>query len=148
MNPYNMMIKLGRLIEQGLDVDEQPKEVFNYFSVMSDFMEGKSVDAFFNVFPPIKRYEDDGTWDYFSTLRLKQKLGKTFTRESFQELLMSHCYENIYLMNLGSAFMSCISNMYEKENGRSVMEEWALKNELTVYEERKGELLPKLYRIK
>lgn len=149
MNPYNMMIKLGRLIiDKGFKVEDNPHEVFNYFSAMSDYMEGRSVNEFFTLFPPIKRYEDDGTWDYHSTLELKQKLGETFTRESFQEILMSHCYENKYIWVLGLAFMNCIDCLYEKEKGRSVMETWAIDNGLTVYEQRKGEILPKLYLIK
>lgn len=149
MNPYNMMISLGRMIvDKGLKVEEQPEEVLNYFSVMSDLMKGRSVNEFFTVFPPVKRYADDGTWDYFSTLELKQRLGETFTRESFQELLMSHCYENKYMWVLGLAFMNCISVLHEQRNGRSVMEEWAINNGLTVYEHRNGDILPKLYLIK
>lgn len=147
--PYNMIIKLGRLIRNyGFQVEDDPQGTFNYFSIMSDLMEGRSVEEFFTVFPPIKTYQDDGTWNYQSTLEFKQKLGKTFTRESFQSLLMSHCYENKYLLPLGLAFMNCISSLHEQKTGRSVMEDWAVSNGIPVYEKRNNELLPKLYRIK
>ncbi|MBT2601248.1 MULTISPECIES: hypothetical protein [unclassified Oceanobacillus] len=146
---YNMIIKLGRLIKNdGFQVKKNPQGVFNYFSLLSDLMEGRSVEEFFTVFPPIKDYEDHGSWNYQSTIELKQELGEKFTRESFQSLLMSHCYESKYLLPLGIAFMNCISLLHETRTGRSVMEDWAINNEIAVYENRNNELLPKLYRIK
>lgn len=149
MNPYNMMIKLGRaVLDNGLKVEDHLQEVFNYFSVMSDLMEGESVEEFFTVFPPIKRYVDDGSWNYDSSLKRKNNLGKTFTRESFQHLLMTSCYENKFLCALGLSFMRCISELYKRENNRSLMEEWAIQNDITVYEKRNGDFLPKLYLVK
>lgn len=143
------MIKLGRLLKNSnFKVEDNPQGVFDYFSLLSDLMEGRAVGEFFTLFPPIKEYEEFGAWNYRFTLELKEKLGETFTRKNFQSLLMSHCYESKYLLPLGLAFMNCISALHEQKTGRFVMEEWAIDHGLAVYEKRNDELLPKLYRVK
>ncbi|GGJ51347.1 hypothetical protein [Virgibacillus salexigens] len=148
-NPYNMMIELGRLIRNtNFEPKDAPDELFNYFSALSQMMEGRSVKEFFSVFPPIKRYEDDGIWNYYATIEEIAEMGTEFTKESFQHLLMKHCYENKYMQCLGLAFMDCTSQLYKRKSGRSIMEEWAIDNCITVYEKRNGEILPKLYTVK
>ncbi|WP_200411341.1 hypothetical protein [Virgibacillus salexigens] len=53
-----------------------------------------------------KRYEDDGIWNFYSNLEQIAGMDTHFTKESFQHLLMKHCYENKYMQCLGLALMN------------------------------------------
>lgn len=149
MNPYNLIIRLGRKIENpSFNPRDYPEEILELIELISLLMEGEKVSDFFTLFPPVKNYEDDGTWDYHSTLKEIENIGTHFTRDSFIELLMTHCYENDYVGNLGLAFMVCTSELYKRKTGKSAMEEFFNQNGMHVYEERNGEVLPKLYAVK
>ena len=123
---YAQLIKFGRLLksEKTLDdmANERPDLILSFvWSVEHQLMFTK-VEDFFSIFPPIKRYEEDGTWNYRSTLEMaKERLGTHFGKDDFKHLLMTHCYENKWLRQIGVGFMMSISRAHKNRTGRSML---------------------------
>ncbi|QDL76980.1 hypothetical protein D9Y32_05685 [Bacillus licheniformis] len=143
------MIILGRNMCQDIKLPkEQPEKVLSTIELIVTLMDGREVKEFFTLFPPIKYYIDDGTWNYDSTLEKMNSLGERFTSDSFLTLLMSHCYENRFIKRLGVGFMSATSKIYKRQHGISVMEKLCVENGIRVYEKKGNEIKPKFYRVK
>ncbi|PAD36349.1 hypothetical protein [Terribacillus saccharophilus] len=122
MNPYNSMIRVGRLLRhKKITPENNAAELQQYFAALESHMAGRSTEEFFKLFPPIKNYVEDGTWDYSSSLKFKKELGPFFTKESFIELLMTRCYENPFISKLGLAFMMSASALYRQQTGQSII---------------------------
>jgi len=129
ISPYAAMIKYGRILKdkenRDLIIDERPELIVNFVSLIEKELIFTPVDDFFSLFPPIKRYEDDGIWNYSSTLKMKtERLGTHFGKGDLIHLLMTTCYENKYLHILGVSLMEAISNIHSKRTGRSLMMDW------------------------
>jgi len=123
MNPYNSMIRVGRLLRHNkITPENNAVELQQYFAALESHMAGRSTEEFFTLFPPIKNYVEDGTWDYSSSLKFKQKLGPFFTKKSWNKVLMTHCYENPYISMLGTALLMSASALYRQQTGQSIME--------------------------
>ncbi|MBN6886996.1 hypothetical protein ACUXCC_002003 [Cytobacillus horneckiae] len=124
--PYNLMLILGRNIEVG--VTFPPDLMISLVDVIEKKIRWTPIDEFFQLFPPVKRYEDDGIWDYKSTLEMvANKFGETFGKDDFKYLLMTSCYENKFIQNIGFAWMDAISDLRQQQTGMSVMEEFLKK---------------------
>ncbi|PAF37863.1 hypothetical protein CHH58_06645 [Terribacillus saccharophilus] len=111
-------------------------------------MAGRSTEEFFTLFPPIKNYVDDGSWDYTSSLKFKQKLGPIFTKKSFNKLLMTHCYENPFISELGTALLMSVSTLHKRKTGRSIMETYLSGSSVPVRVEQAVPKKPHLYLVK
>jgi hypothetical protein len=123
MNPYNSMIRIGRLLRYNkITPENNAAELQQYFAALESQMAGRSTEEFFTLFPPIKDYVDNGTWDYPSSLKLKQNLGPFFTKKSWNKVLMTHCYENPFISELGTALLVSANVLYRRQTGRSMME--------------------------
>ncbi|MEK5469288.1 hypothetical protein MKY64_30250 [Paenibacillus sp. FSL R7-0210] len=124
LNPYESMIKFGRILVGAPNVDmaeQKPELIIQFVKLVEKDLLFKPIDDFFLLFPPIKRYEDDGMWDYFSTQEMRvNKLGTHFGKGDLAHLLMTRCYENKYIIELGHALISAISNIHEDQTGRSL----------------------------
>lgn len=146
--PYNLMIKMGRELVKGSKLpEEKPKMFLGFIDDVSYLMSGRKVDDFFTLFPPVKKYEDYGTWNYQSTLNFKNDLGEYFTEDSFKELLMTYCYENELIHKLGVGFMTSVSELHRQQTGKGVMEEFAIQRGLPIYQSEYGVIKPKLYLV-
>lgn len=123
-NPYESMIKFGRLLAGSPKFDlasERPELIIHFVKLIEKELLFKPVDDFFSLFPPIKRYKDDGSWDYFSTQKMrKEKLGTHFGKGDLAHLLMTTCYENKYIQALGDSLINSISEMHKLQTGRSL----------------------------
>jgi hypothetical protein len=109
-NPYNILIWMGRMLDDKFFfkyvVDQAPQVVVAYVNYLDQMMWLRPIDEFFRLFPPIKRYGDDGMWDYHSTLAMiRSEFGPIFCANDLKELLMTACYENRYVQNVGLAYM-------------------------------------------
>lgn len=129
MNPYNHLIKLGRILKDHKTASElaeqYPSETLGCIESIDRQMRFTKVSDFFSLFPPIKRYADDGVWDYKSTLSMIEKrLGTHFGKDDFKHLLMSECYENKFVHLVGYAFMCSISRIHKQRTGTSAFEKF------------------------
>ncbi|GMA52013.1 hypothetical protein GCM10025857_68190 [Alicyclobacillus contaminans] len=127
MSAYAQLIKFGRVLENhsfASDFAKQyPEEVVAFVEATDRQVRFTPVADFFSLFPPIKRYADDGMWDYHSTLRMiEERLGTHFGKDEFKHLLMSDCYENRFVHLVGYAFMLAISELYKRQTGMSAFE--------------------------
>lgn len=126
---YAQLIKFGRLLEsydkaQAM-CDEHPEVILAFVDSIERQLLWTKTDDFFSLFPPIKHYEDDGIWDYHSTMAMrKEELGTHFGKDDFKELLMNRCYENEYLQLVGIAFVWSISRMHKDQTGRSLAQDF------------------------
>lgn len=123
---YAQIINFGRILESRkyakLISEDKPEIVLGFVEAIDRQLLWTEVDKFFELFPPIKRYENDGSWDYESTQKMrKEKLGTHFGKDDFKHLLMTTCYENKFLQNIGYAFIDSISEMHKRTTGRSMM---------------------------
>lgn len=121
---YAQIIKFGRLLNNHTEAndfcDHHPEVVLQFVNAIDQQLMWTSVDEFFSVFPPIKEYRDDDTWDYKSTLKMKnERLGTHFGKDDFKHIIMTNCYENKWLHLVGISFMWSISRAYEDQTGRS-----------------------------
>ncbi|PAF34124.1 hypothetical protein CHH69_17390 [Terribacillus saccharophilus] len=149
MNPYNSMIRVGRLLRHNrITPEDNAEELQQYFTALESHMIGRSTEEFFKLFPPIKNYVEDGSWDYPSSLKFKQKLGPFFTKKSFNKLLMTHCYENPFISELGTALLMSASTLHKRKTGRSIMETYLSGSSVPVRVEQKVPKKPHLYLIK
>ncbi|MGG2091901.1 hypothetical protein AB1283_04110 [Bacillus sp. S13(2024)] len=99
MDAYNLLIRFGRFLDQGHEFE--PEIVLATIEFINKKLQWTPVEDFFRVFPPIKEFEDDGSWDYKSTLEyIKENYGERFGKDDFIDLLMTHCYENRYVREL------------------------------------------------
>lgn len=125
LNPYESMIKFGRLLVGSPDVDmplKNPELIINFVKLVEKGLLFQPIDEFFSLFPPIKRYKDDDTWDYFSTQKMrKEKLGTHFGKGDLAHLLMTTCYENRFIQELGDALIESITEMHKLTTGRSLL---------------------------
>jgi hypothetical protein len=126
---YAQLIKFGRLLENHEKAnevtDERPDIIFAFVESVDRQLLWTSTDDFFSVFPPVKRYVDDGSWDYKSTLDMRQeRLGTHFGKDDFKHLIMNSCYENKHLRLVGVSFMWAISRIHKKRTGGSLLDEF------------------------
>ena len=126
---YSQLIKFGRLLEKhhiaSNMAHERPDIILSFVEGINRQLRFTKVDEFFSLFPPIKRYEEDGTWNYKSTMEMiKNDLGSHFGKSDFIHLLTTHCYENKWLKLVGLANTLAISEMYKRQNGRSLIFEF------------------------
>jgi hypothetical protein len=149
MNPYNSMIRIGRLLRYNkITPENNAAELQEYFAALESHMAGRSTEEFFQLFPPIKRYEDDGSWHYPSSLEFKRELGPLFTKESFMELLMTRCYENPFISRLGIAFMRSAHAVYMQQTGKSMTVTYLRGSSIPVRVEQPVQKKPHLYLVK
>lgn len=125
-NAYSKLIRLGRMLKDHSHankiVDDAPEVILSIVNTIEVWLRFTPVDDFFSIFPPLKRYDDDGTWDYQSTLKMRQDLlGTHFGKDDFKHLIMSSCYENKWLRLVGVSYMWSISRIYKRENGKDML---------------------------
>lgn len=123
---YAQIIKFGRLLENHQKAkeftDDHPEVVMAFVDSIDRQLLWTSTDDFFSAFTPIKRYSDDGRWDYHSTMRMrKEQLGSHFGTGDFKDVIMSACHENKYLKLVGLSFTWSISRSHKKKTGRSLL---------------------------
>lgn len=122
-NPYNSIIIIGKALTNGM----KPADLDIVATVdnLERQLQWTRVDQFFQVFPPIKNYQEDGTWCYKSTMEMiRTEFGERFSKDDFKKLLMTRCYENRYLSALGLSWVIAVSNLRRKETGISAIEEF------------------------
>lgn len=122
---YAQIIKFGRLLknyQSASDLaDDRPDVILGFVESIDKQLQWTKIDDFFTVFTPIKRYANDDTWDYKSTMEMIQDdLGTHFGKDDFKRLIMNSCFNNKYLPLLGFAFMTSISSMHGKQTGRNL----------------------------
>lgn len=126
------MIKFGRLLVGSPKLDmasERPELIIQFVKLVEKELLFKPIDDFFSLFPPIKRYKDDGSWDFFSTQQMrKEKLGTHFGKGDLAHLLMTTCYENKFIQALGDALIESITNMHNINTGRSLLMDFLEQN--------------------
>lgn len=123
---YAQLIKFGRVLENhhraNQMCDEHPELILQFVALIDKSLRFTKVDDFFSVFTPIKRYADDGMWDYHSTMKMRQeKFGTHFGKDDFKHVIMSDCHQNKYLHLVGISFMWSISRMHEDRTGGSLL---------------------------
>lgn len=132
LNPYESMIKFGRILYGSPKIDmaeKNPELIVHFVKLVEKDLMFKPIDDFFSLFPPIKRYKDDGSWDYFSTQTMRQeKLGTHFGKGDLAHLLMTTCYENKFIQALGDSLIESITNMHRNATGRSLMMDFLEQN--------------------
>lgn len=126
---YAQLINFGRMLKNHHHAqqvcDEYPEQVLAFVNMIDQQLRFTKVDDFFSLFPPIKRYKDDGIWDYKSTMQMrKEELGSHFGKDAFKNLIMTTCYENKYLRLVGLSFMWSISRVHENRTGRDMLEDF------------------------
>jgi hypothetical protein len=123
MDAYNLLIRFGRMLEDGHKFS--PELVLSTVQYIDNNLRWTPVEDFFRLFPPLKRYEDDGSWDYNSTLDFrKERFGERFGKDDFLELLMNTTYENRFLRRVGLAFMLATSRIRKRRTGMTMVEEF------------------------
>ncbi|PAF21734.1 hypothetical protein CHH49_09840 [Terribacillus saccharophilus] len=149
MNPYNSIIRVGRFLRhKKISPDKNAVELQQYFLALESHMAGRSTEEFFELFPLIKIYMDDGSWDYPSSLKFKQKLGSFFTKHSWNKVLMTHCYENPFISELGTALLMSASTLYRRQTGQTMMETYLRGSSVPVRVEQAVPKKPHLYLVK
>jgi hypothetical protein len=123
---YAQIIKFGRLLKNHKTAndftDEHPEIVLAFVESIDKQLLWTSTDDFFSIFTPIKRYADDGMWDYHSTMKMrKERLGTHFGKDDFKHVIMTDCHQNKFLHLIGISFMWSISRMYQKQTGDSLL---------------------------
>lgn len=134
MIAYNNLIILGRNLEGKHEYS--PELILAWVGKIEEQLRWTPVADFFRLFPPIKRYADDGTWDYHSTLDMIQReYGETFGKDALKHLLMTSCYENRFVQNIGYAWMDAVSDLNKRVTGKSVAAQFFEEKGLTIYDE-------------
>ncbi|QOY36823.1 hypothetical protein AWH56_003990 [Anaerobacillus isosaccharinicus] len=86
-NPYNSIITIGKALKDGARPADF--DLVRLVEILEKQLRWTSVDQFFQVFPPIKNYQEDGTWCYKSTLEMiKTEFGERFCKDDFKKLLL------------------------------------------------------------
>jgi hypothetical protein len=125
-NAYTQMIIYGRALEAGL-LDYKPGELIALVDHWEEKLRWTPVKGFFQLFPPIKRYNEPDVWDYNSTTEMiENELGERFGKDDLKDLLMTHCYENEYLQSIGVHYLKAISDLRKKKTGISLASEFLL----------------------
>ncbi|WP_010278896.1 hypothetical protein [Paenibacillus senegalensis] len=102
---------------------EHPELIISLVEDAEKAIQWTSVQNFFSLFPPIKRYKDDGTWCFKSTKQMIQEdMGDKFGKDDLKLLLSSKCYENKFIHLVGFAFMVAASELYERHTGQDIMD--------------------------
>lgn len=122
---YAQLIKFGRLLESHEKAqamcDEHPEVILAFVDSIDRRLLWTKIDDFFSLFPPVKRYEDDGMWDYKSTIEMRrEQLGTHFGKNDFKKLIVTSCYENKYLHLVGISSMWSVSRMHKARTGGSL----------------------------
>jgi hypothetical protein len=125
--PYSNLIILGRNIvlkrKQGEKHD--PEYILAWVNQIEEQLRWTPVKDFFRLFPPVKRYADDGVWDYNSTLKaISEDFGERFGKDDVKMLLMTSCYENKFIRAVGLAYITSISQIQRERTGRDPMQEF------------------------
>ncbi|WP_041638026.1 hypothetical protein [Anoxybacillus flavithermus] len=119
---YRNLLVLGRNIKHGARYT--PEEIIAFVSKIEEQLMWTPTKDFFRLFPPIKRYEDDGSWSYHDTLKMiNREFGERFGKNDFLKLLMTHCYENKFVQMVGIKFMLATSEIYRKKTGLSLAQQ-------------------------
>lgn len=119
---YRNLLVLGRKLKAG--VKYEPEQIIMAISLIEEQLMWTPIEDFFRLFPPIKRYADDGMWDYKSTLQMIERdFGERFGKGDFTTLLMTKCYENPFVHAVGIAFMKATAELYRRQTGKSLVEE-------------------------
>jgi hypothetical protein len=119
---YRNLLVLGRNIKHGARYT--PEEIIAFVSKIEEQLMWTPTKDFFRLFPPIKRYEDDGSWSYHSTLEMiDREFGERFGKGDFLKLLMTHCYENKFVQLVGIKFLLSTSELYRRRTGMSLAEQ-------------------------
>lgn len=134
---YAQLIMFGRLLENHHNADkmsdDHPELILHFVNLIDKNLRFTKVDDFFSVFTPIKRYADDGMWDYHSTMKMRnERLGTHFGKDDFKHVIMSDCHQNKYLHLVGISFMWSISRMHKNQTGRSVITDFFESQGITV----------------
>jgi len=118
---YRNLIILGRNIRNGAKYE--PEEILAVVHKIEEQLMWTPIEDFFRLFPPIKRYEDDGSWNYQSTLEMiKSEFGERFGKDDLIKLPMTHCYENKFVQTVGIKFMLSISELHRRRTGVTLAE--------------------------
>jgi hypothetical protein len=113
---------------------ENPEAVLQAINFINYHITWSKVDDFFKAFTVVKRYKDDGFWDYKSSNEyIKENLGERFTKDDFKQLVMSDITSNKYLHNVGFGYMRAISEMHKRQTGQSLGESFARDNGIKFY---------------
>lgn len=122
---YGSLIVIGRFIVNHPNyVRQHPEAVISAAHHFENELQFTPIDDFFSLFPPIKRYCDDGRWDFGSTNEMRAELfGTHFGKGDLMQLLMSSCYENKFVQGFGFALMVAIRLEHERLTGRDLVEE-------------------------
>jgi hypothetical protein len=126
---YAQLIKFGRVLENHKKAnkmsDENPNHILAFVDSVDCQLLWTSTDDFFSVFTPVKRYADDGRWDYRSTMKMRaEELGTHFGKNDFKQLLMSDWHQNKYLHLVGISFMWSISRVHGVRTGGSLLNDF------------------------
>lgn len=118
---YAMIIRVGRIVKNHPNVPtDNPLGILHALRIAERELMFTPIEDFFSIFPPIKRYEDDGSWDYKSTLDFRnENFGTHFGRGDLMKLLMTRCYENKFVGRFGIAIMQAIGKQYENRTRRN-----------------------------
>ncbi|MFD2334740.1 hypothetical protein ACFSR7_36315 [Cohnella sp. GCM10020058] len=119
-------MKLGRILENHRYASEFAREnphiVLTIVNAADKELRWTKVSEFFSLFPPIKRYEDDGTWCYNSTKKMiREDFRETFGKGDIKMLLMTRCYENKFFHLVGFAYMCATSELSKRKTGESLV---------------------------
>ena len=126
LNGYEMLLKLGRKLGSHSGASEyarsNPESVLSTVATAEKALLWTKIGDFFSLFPPIKRYDDDGSWDYKSTLQMiKKDFGTSFGKDDLKMLLMSKCYENKFIHLVGFAYMLAVSEVMKRATGEGAL---------------------------
>jgi hypothetical protein len=124
---YAQLIKFGRMLENHhkaqLMSEERPEVILAIVDSIDRQITWTKIDDFFSLFPPLKRYVDDGRWNYKSTLEMREEeLGTYFGKDDFKYLLMTHCYENKFLRLIGLAFAWSVGRAHKQITGSELLD--------------------------
>ena len=120
---YRNLIILGRNIRNGAKYE--PEEILAFVHKIEEQLMWTPIEDFFRLFPPIKRYEDDGTWNYQNTLEMiKSEFGERFGKDDLSKLLLTPCYENKFVLAVGLKFMLSISELHRRRTGMTLIEQF------------------------
>lgn len=134
---YSQLIKFGRILENHQNAnqmsDDHPEVILHFVNLLDKNLRFTKVDDFFSVFTPIKRYADDGMWDYSSTMKMREeRLGTHFGKDDFKHLIMTDCHQNKFLHLIGISFIWSISRLHKKQTGRSMAADFFESQGITV----------------
>lgn len=119
---YRNLLVLGRNLKVG--VKYTAEEIVAFVYKIEEQLRWTPTQDFFRLFPPIKRYEDDGSWNYHDALEMiNREFGERFGKNDFLKLLMTHCYENKFVQLVGIKFLLATSEIYKKKTGLSLAQQ-------------------------